>query len=117
MPGGAPSPTFLMHITEEQLPPALAEPLVCRGQLGPSQLSEQARTGFSGMLSAGFIGEKCPLLHFLVSFSTSRFFFFHSTNDCNRILFFYSQLLAISNLIQSGLGTEFNTFLPLRGCC
>lgn len=65
----------------------------------------------------GFIGEKCPLLHFLVSFSSSRFFFFHSPNDCNRILFSCSQLLAISNLIQSGLGTEFNTFLPLRGCC
>lgn len=52
-----------------------------------SCFSVQAWTGFSGILSAGFIGEKCPLLHFWVSFSTSRFFIFflYSPNDCNRI--------------------------------
>lgn len=93
----------------------LAGPMLCWGQcwVTASCFPAEGWIGFLDLVSAGYIRKNCPLLHFLVSFSASRFFFSHSHNDCNRILFSCSQLLAISNLIHSVPRTEFNTFLPL----
>lgn len=67
--------------------------------------------GFVDMRSAGHIGKKCSLLHFLVSFAASRYFF-STLGDGNRVLFSCRQLLAISNWIHSVLRTAFNAFLP-----
>lgn len=56
--------------------------------------------------------KSCPPLHFSGSFSATRIFFFHSHNDCNRILFSCSQLLAISNLIHSVRGQSLTLSCP-----